>query len=150
MNLFRRNNQDVQLGDVGQRINLIAQIYSQRSPAQQKKRDIRAQKRGHLHQSRRRQLFPRQPQVPQQRRGGIARSSAQPTARRNRFLQPQFHPSADSQFAPQRIHRAIHKIFLHRFGGERLVAFDGQRNSVAAGRAQPQFVVQRDSLKNGS
>src|SRR6266403_2174076 len=79
MNLFWRNNQDVQLGDVGQRINLIAQIYSQRSPAQQKKRDIRAQKRGHLHQSRRHQLFPRQPQVPQQRRGGIARSPARYT-----------------------------------------------------------------------
>jgi len=67
----------------------------------------------------------------------------------DRFLQLDFHAAADSQFAPQRIDGAIHKIFLHRFRGEQLVPLDAQRSSLAARSAQPQFVLQRDGLKNG-
>src|SRR5271169_5670035 len=48
------------------------------------------------------------------------------------------------------MHSAIYKILVRRFGGERLVSRNAEGNSWPARRAQAQFIVQRDGLKNGA
>src|SRR6266851_5600132 len=121
VNLLWRDDQDVQLRNIRKRIDLISLVDSQRSSAVQEKGDVRAQRRGNLQQARRRQFFLGQPQITQQGRGGIARAAAQSAARGNRFFQLDLHAAADFQFAPERVHRSIDKIFLRRLGGKRLV-----------------------------
>ncbi len=132
MNLIGRNHEKVQLGDVRQRIDFIAFVHAQRAPSQQKKGDIRAEGRGDFQQTRWRQFLLGEHQIAQERRGGVTRASAQATARRNCFFQVDFHAAADFQFAAQGIHRAIYEIFFGRFGRERLVSLDTQRNSWLA------------------
>src|SRR5438309_10444307 len=99
MNVLWRDNQDLQLPNIRQRIDFVALVYAERSPAQQEKRHVRAEGYGNFQQSSAGKFLFCEPQIAQQGCRGVARSSAEASARRECFLERDLHRAVDIQFA---------------------------------------------------
>jgi len=121
MNVSRGNHQDRLLWGVGKRVNFIAPTDSQSTPAEQEKRDVRPERSSNFKEPSWAQLPLRQPQVPHQSRGSVARASSQPTSGGDSFCQLDFHAIADFQFALQLFDGSVNQIFLRGLTGKRLV-----------------------------
>jgi len=147
-NFLWNNDKNRHCRDVLERINLIATVHPQRPPSKEKKRYIRPKRSGDSEHLRTRELLLRQLQVAEHRGSRIARASAKPTARRNPLSQLDFHTAMAFELAPDRIHRAVRQVLLDGFGGEGRVSQDRQPNSWSRRSAKPEFIVQRDGLKN--
>ena len=114
MNCPRRDDEQVELWNVRQRIDFVALANAERAATFQEKGDIGAEAGGQFEQPLAGQLVFGKAEIPNERGCRVARAAAQPSASRNGFAQFDGDAVAFVKFLAQCIHCAIGEIFLDR------------------------------------
>src|ERR1700720_3414088 len=103
---------------VGQRVNFVAATDAERAASEEEKRDVRAETRRNFDESWRGDPLSCKPQKAEERRGSIARSTAQAAAHWNALGQHGAHAVLNSNFTGELIQSAIDEIIRAGLPGE--------------------------------
>jgi hypothetical protein len=145
-----RNNKERAAGNIGQRISFISPADAQRAAAMQKKRHVSAESGSNFSQVGGFDAFSRQPEQPNQRRGGVARSATESTSDRDTFSENGPDALTQPKFAAQLIERPMDEIVTARDAGQGRIAGNAQIDSPCAVRFELKRIVQGNRLKDGA
>jgi len=150
MDVGRRNYQEGEFGNVRQRVNFVTAADAQRAPAEEKKWNVGAERSGNFHKASVGNFASGQPQASAQRRSGIARPAAEAAAGWNVFVEIDLDAPSNLEFATQGIDGFINEVLACGFQRKGLVSVNVQADASSLGIAEPQFIMERNGLKDGA
>jgi len=150
MDVGRRNYQEGEFGNVRQRVNFVTAADAQGTATEEKKWNVGAERSGNFHKASVGNFASGQPQISAQRRSGIARTAAKAAAGWNLFMEIDLDTWANLKLATQGIDGFIYEVLARGLQRKGLVSVNVQADASSLGIAEPQFIMERNGLKDGA